>query len=95
MNLSTAIAELQLSDYEYTLPEEKIAKFPLEKRDASKLLHFKDGGIEHLQFHQLPELIPTGSLMVFNNTKVIPARLIFQRDTGIKIDIFLLMFQNL
>jgi S-adenosylmethionine:tRNA ribosyltransferase-isomerase len=90
MNLSTAIAELQLSDYEYTLPEEKIAKFPLEKRDASKLLHFKDGGIEHLQFHQLPELIPTGSLMVFNNTKVIPARLIFQRDTGTKIEIFLL-----
>ncbi|GAB2607298.1 S-adenosylmethionine:tRNA ribosyltransferase-isomerase [Belliella aquatica] len=90
MNLSTAIAELQLSDYEYTLPEEKIAKFPLEKRDASNLLHFKDGEIEHLKFNQLPELIPAGSLMVFNNTKVIPARLIFQRSTGAKIEIFLL-----
>lgn len=90
MNLSTAIAELKLSEYEYTLPEEKIAKFPLEKRDASKLLHFKDGKIEHLQFSQLPELIPAGSLMVFNNTKVIPARLIFQRSTGAKIEIFLL-----
>ncbi|AFL85624.1 S-adenosylmethionine:tRNA-ribosyltransferase-isomerase (queuine synthetase) [Belliella baltica DSM 15883] len=90
MNLSTAIAELKLSDYEYTLPEEKIAKFPLEKRDASKLLHFKDGKIEHLQFAQLPDLVPVGSLMVFNNTKVIPARLIFQRSTGAKIEIFLL-----
>lgn len=90
MNLSTAIAELKLSDYEYNLPEEKIAKFPLEKRDTSKLLQFKKGEIEHLKFNQLPELIPAGSLMVFNNTKVIPARLIFQRSTGAKIEIFLL-----
>lgn len=90
MNLSTAIAELKLSDYEYNLPEEKIAKFPLEKRNTSKLLQFKKGEIEHLKFNQLPELIPAGSLMVFNNTKVIPARLIFQRSTGAKIEIFLL-----
>lgn len=90
MNLSTAIAELKLSDYEYNLPEEKIAKFPLEKRNISKLLQFKKGEIEHLKFNQLPELIPAGSLMVFNNTKVIPARLIFQRSTGAKIEIFLL-----
>lgn len=90
MNLSTAIAELKLSDYEYTLPEEKIAKYPLEKRDTSKLLHYKNGKIENLQFNQLPDLLPAGSLMVFNNTKVIPARLIFQRSTGAKIEIFLL-----
>ncbi|MCH7410211.1 S-adenosylmethionine:tRNA ribosyltransferase-isomerase [Belliella sp. DSM 111904] len=84
------IDSLQLSDYEYTLPEDKIAKFPLEKRDASKLLQFKDGEISHLQFEDITTLIPSGSLMIFNNTKVIPARLIFQRETGAKIEIFLL-----
>ncbi|MCH7401791.1 S-adenosylmethionine:tRNA ribosyltransferase-isomerase [Belliella kenyensis] len=84
------IDSLQLSDYEYTLPEEKIAKFPLEKRDASKLLHYKDGNISHFSFVEISKLIPAGSLMVFNNTKVIPARLIFQRDTGAKIEVFLL-----
>lgn len=87
---SNTLDQLKLSDYEYTLPEEKIAKFPLEKRDASKLLHYKDGLINHLAFSQLPDLIPSGSLMVFNNTKVIPARLIFQRETGAKVEIFLL-----
>lgn len=85
-----ALSSLKLSDYEYTLPESKIAKFPLEKRDSSKLLHFKDETISHLHFNQIPDLIPAGSLMVFNNTKVIPARLIFQRETGAKIEIFLL-----
>ncbi|ERM81443.1 hypothetical protein P872_09845 [Rhodonellum psychrophilum GCM71 = DSM 17998] len=82
--------DLKLSDYEYTLPEDRIAKFPLEKRDESKLLHYKNSKIEHLHFSELPKLIPSGSLMVFNNTKVIPARLIFQRPTGAKIEIFLL-----
>ncbi|SNS25352.1 S-adenosylmethionine:tRNA ribosyltransferase-isomerase [Belliella buryatensis] len=87
---SNTLDQLKLSDYEYTLPEEKIAKFPLEKRDASKLLQYKNGLINHLAFSQLPDLIPSGSLMVFNNTKVIPARLIFQRETGAKVEIFLL-----
>ncbi|MFD2035328.1 S-adenosylmethionine:tRNA ribosyltransferase-isomerase [Belliella marina] len=90
MDLSISAAELKLSDYEYTLPYEKIAKFPLENRDDSKLLHYKDGNIEHLRFKNLAELIPSGSLMVFNNTKVIPARLLFQRASGAKIEIFLL-----
>lgn len=86
----SSIEEIRLSDYEYTLPEERIAKFPLEKRDHSKLLQFTNGAVSHHRFFELPELLPSGSLMVFNNTKVIPARLIFQRETGAKVEIFLL-----
>lgn len=86
----TEIVEIRLSDYEYTLPEDRIAKFPLEKRDESKLLHYRNGTISHHQFFELPDFITSGSMMVFNNTKVIPARLIFQRETGAKIEIFLL-----
>ncbi|RZS97212.1 S-adenosylmethionine:tRNA ribosyltransferase-isomerase [Cecembia calidifontis] len=86
----SSIEEIRLSDYEYNLPDERIAKFPLEKRDHSKLLQFSDGRISHHRFFELPELLPTGSLMAFNNTKVIPARLIFQRETGAKVEIFLL-----
>lgn len=84
------ISQIDLKAYEYTLPEERIAKFPLEKRDSSKLLHFKDEKIEHLHFFDIPNLLPSDSLLVYNNTKVIPARLIFQRETGAKIEIFLL-----
>ncbi len=84
------IPKIDLREYEYTLPEERIAKFPLEKRDASKLLHVRDGKIEHLNFYNLPSLLPSDSLLVYNDTKVIPARLIFQRETGARIEIFLL-----
>ncbi len=84
------IPKIDLSDYEYTLPEERIAKFPLEKRDNSKLLHFLNGKIEHLHFYNLPELLSDDMLLVYNDTKVIPARLIFQRETGARIEIFLL-----
>ncbi len=84
------ISQIDLKAYEYTLPEERIAKFPLEKRDSSKLLHFKDQKIEHLHFFDILNLLPSDSLLVYNNTKVIPARLIFQRETGAKIEIFLL-----
>lgn len=84
------IPAIDLKAYEYTLPEEKIAKFPLAKRDASKLLHYIDGQISHLNFSSLPELLPADTLLVYNDTKVIPARLIFQRETGARIEIFLL-----
>lgn len=84
------IPSARLSDYHYQLPEDKIAKFPLDQRDASKLLHFENGAISHHQFVNLPDLLPENTLMVFNNTKVIPARLIFQRSTGAKVEIFLL-----
>ncbi len=84
------IPEIDLKDYEYTLPEERIAKFPLEKRDSSQLLEYKKGKINHHRFFDLPELLHEDTLLVYNNTKVIPARLIFQRATGARIEVFLL-----
>ncbi|GMQ26756.1 S-adenosylmethionine:tRNA ribosyltransferase-isomerase [Algoriphagus sp. oki45] len=84
------IPTIDLQDFEYTLPEDRIAKFPLEKRDHSQLLHYKLGQISHYHFYDLPELLPANALLVYNDTKVIPARLIFQRETGAKIEIFLL-----
>lgn len=84
------IPKIDLKAYEYTLPEERIAKFPLEKRADSKLLLCKKGKISHLHFYDIPDLLPADSLLVYNDTKVIPARLIFQRETGARIEIFLL-----
>ncbi|MGM0945394.1 MAG: S-adenosylmethionine:tRNA ribosyltransferase-isomerase [Bacteroidota bacterium] len=82
--------KIDLKDYEYFLPDDRIAKFPLEKRDHSNLLQFKDGKISHHHFYDLPVFLPSDTLLVYNNTKVIPARLIFQRETGARIEIFLL-----
>jgi S-adenosylmethionine:tRNA ribosyltransferase-isomerase len=84
------IPQIDLKNYEYTLPDSRIAKFPLEKRDHSQLLHYQKGEIKHFRFYELPELLPAETLLVYNDTKVIPARLIFQRETGAKIEIFLL-----
>lgn len=84
------ISTIDLQDFEYTLPEDRIAKFPLKKRDHSQLLHYKQGQISHFHFYNLPDLLPSDALLVYNDTKVIPARLIFQRETGAKIEIFLL-----
>ncbi|WP_439481160.1 S-adenosylmethionine:tRNA ribosyltransferase-isomerase [Cyclobacterium plantarum] len=80
----------KLQDYLYDLPEELIAKFPLEKRDASRLLHFEQGHISHHQFSELPALLPSNSHLFFNDTKVIPARLLFKKPTGSTIEVFLL-----
>ena len=87
MNANTP---LKKSDFFYDLPEDRIAKFPLPIRDQSKLLQWKTGKISHHHFYELPELIPAGSLMVFNNTEVIPARMLFQCTSGAWIEIFLL-----
>lgn len=84
------IPEIDLRDYEYTLPEDRIAKYPLEKRDSSKLLQVQNGDIQHFHFYNIPDLLPADTLLVYNDTKVIPARLIFQRETGARIEIFLL-----
>ncbi|GAA0878758.1 S-adenosylmethionine:tRNA ribosyltransferase-isomerase [Algoriphagus jejuensis] len=84
------IPQIDLRDYEYTLPDERIAKFPLEKRDSSQVLHYQNGEISHFHFYDIPDLLPADTLLVYNDTKVIPARLIFQRETGAKIEIFLL-----
>ena len=81
---------IYISQYTYDLPDERIAKYPLEKRDASKLLVFKDNEISHTGFSSLPQLLPENSLLVFNNSKVIRARLKFKKATGAVIEIFCL-----
>lgn len=86
---------LRIQDYSYTLPEDRIAKHPLAERDASKLLVYRAGTISHHRFHALPDLLPADSFLFFNDTKVIPARLLFRKDTGAVIEIFLLHPQDI
>jgi S-adenosylmethionine:tRNA ribosyltransferase-isomerase len=86
----TELPELRLSDIQYDLPDDRIARFPLPQRDASKLLVYKAGQIEHTTFTELPYSLPADSYLVFNNTRVIPARLHFTRATGALIELFLL-----
>lgn len=83
-------ADIRIEEYDYPLPDDQIAKFPLEQRDSSKLLCYQQGEIAEHRFGELPSFIPEGALMVFNNTKVIQARLYFQKSTGAKIEIFCL-----
>lgn len=85
--------QIQIRDYDYPLPDERIAKFPLPERDSSKLLVCNGGRISHTQFRSLPSLLPEGALMVFNNTRVIQARLHFRKgeaQDGALIEVFLL-----
>ena len=84
------IPEIDIKDYNYPLPDERIAKYPLSERDMSKLLIYKDAVINEEKFTSIPEELPEGHLMVFNDTKVVPARLHFQRETGAHIEIFCL-----
>ncbi|MBC7382644.1 MAG: S-adenosylmethionine:tRNA ribosyltransferase-isomerase [Bacteroidia bacterium] len=81
---------LSINDFFYELPDYKIARFPLKNRDESKLLFYKNKQISDHQFLELPEIISNNSLLVFNNTKVIHARLLFQKKTGATIEIFCL-----
>jgi S-adenosylmethionine:tRNA ribosyltransferase-isomerase len=81
---------LDLEKYTYHLPDERIARFPVEPRDISKLLVYKQSEINEDRFHNLVKYLPQESFLVFNNTKVIPARLFFQKPSGAVIEIFLL-----
>lgn len=81
---------IHISDYNYPLPEERIAKFPIASRDHSKLLIYRHGEVGEDMFYNLPEYLPSGALMIFNNTKVIQARMHFRKQTGALIEIFLL-----
>ena len=81
---------IQISDYNYPLPDERIAKFPLAERDHSKLLVYRHGEVSEDTFYNLPGYLPKGALMVFNNTKVIQARMHFRKETGALIEVFLL-----
>ncbi len=82
--------KIRIEDYRYALPEHRIAGSPEENRDESKLLVYRDDSIRHTAFYNLPDLLPAGSLIIWNNTKVIPARLQFNKPTGALIEIFLL-----
>lgn len=84
------VTGISINDYAYELPDEKIAKYPLTERDESKLLIWKNGRITDEQFKHLPQHLPANSLLVFNNTKVIRARLHFLKETGARIEIFCL-----
>lgn len=84
------IPEIHIEDYNYPLPDDRIAKYPLPERDLSKLLCYKDGILTENTFKDISSILPEGHLMVFNDTKVVPARLHFQRETGAHIEIFCL-----
>jgi len=86
---------IRLEDYTYELPDDRIAAFPLPQRDQSRLLVYEQGNIAHRTFVELDQHLPAGTLLVFNDTKVIPARLYFRRATGALIEIFLLQPQRL
>ncbi len=72
------------------MPDERIAKFPLENREASKLLIYDEDRIDERHFYEVPEILDTGKMLVFNNTKVIYARILFQKVTGAMIEVFCL-----
>lgn len=82
--------QIHIEDYNYQLPDEKIAKYPLEKRDSSKLLIYKNGQISESIFSTIDDYLPENSLLVYNNTKVIQARMHFEKLTGARIEIFCL-----
>jgi len=82
--------DLQIKDFSYHLPDERIAKYPLANRDQSKLLIYKGKQISESVYHQIAKEIPENSLLLFNNTKVVEARILFQKETGATIEIFCL-----
>ncbi len=88
--MSNKTQQIRIEDYDYPLPDERIAKFPLAKRDESKLLLYKDGQVSESVFKHIADYLPAGSLMVYNNTRVIQARLLFQKATGARIEVFCL-----
>lgn len=83
-------SEIEIGDYTYSLPEERIARYPLQERDSSKLLVYRNRQIAEDAFKNLTGYLPQGSLLVFNNTKVVQARLFFTTATGAKVEVFCL-----
>lgn len=81
---------ININDYDYPLPDERIAKFPLSERDSSKLLIYRGGEIIERHFSDIPEMLPEGSLLVFNNTKVVRARLVMHKPSGARVEVFCL-----
>ena len=89
-NMMEDTKHIRINDFNYPLPDERIAKFPLSVRDQSKLLVYRHGKVSEDRFTSLPDYIERGELMVFNNTKVIQARLHFRKETGALIEVFCL-----
>lgn len=90
MALIDDIRALRIADYDYPLPDERIAKHPLAQREKCKLLYNKGGRLEERHFWEVPSLLPDGATLIYNNTRVINARLRFRKDTGSLIEIFCL-----
>ncbi len=86
----SAVKDISIEAYDYPLPEDRIAKYPLAERDASKLLVLKDNEISESQFKHVGDFLPKDALLVFNETKVIRARLQFHKATGSRIEVFCL-----
>lgn len=84
------LPEVQLQDFQYDLPDERIAQRPLGQRDHSRLLQYRDGTISHHQFGEITSLLPAGTMLLLNDTKVIKARLYFRRATGALIEVLLM-----
>ena len=84
------IRDIRISDYNYPLPDERIAKHPLAQREQCRLLCWRDGAITDHRFYEVPSLLPPQAMLVYNNTRVINARLRFRKDTGSLIEIFCL-----
>ena len=84
------IRALRIADYDYPLPDERIAKHPLTQREQCKLLYYKGGNIEERRFWEVPSLLPEHTTLIYNNTRVINARLRFRKETGSMIEIFCL-----
>ncbi len=89
-NSMNTTGKIEIEDYNYPLPDSRIAKFPLGERDMSKLLFQSGNTIEEKRFIDLPQLLPPNSLLIFNETKVVKARLLFKKSTGASIEIFCL-----
>lgn len=84
------VQNISIEDYTYILPEERIAKYPLERRSDSRLLVYREGDIEEERFYNLPKLLPEGAVLVRNNSRVIHARLLFRRASGAQVEVFCL-----
>ncbi|MDR2389964.1 MAG: S-adenosylmethionine:tRNA ribosyltransferase-isomerase [Tannerellaceae bacterium] len=88
--MTTKTQQIRIETYHYVLPDERIAKYPLAQRDESQLLLYRAGEITRSRFRYLPDYLPAGALLVFNNTRVICARMLFRKESGAEIEIFCL-----
>ncbi len=89
-NLLDTLKSIGIEEYSYELPDERIAKFPLPEREASQLLVYEQGKISRKKFAEVRDILQKGQTLIFNNTKVIYARLLFQKPTGARIEVFCL-----